>query len=91
VYRGRERETRYRVGDPPGPLRAVDTMVNEPGDVVEVPRHLPHTVVALDGEDAVSLHVYGTDIVTQQRNEYDVDTGAARPYQPGFATPATPG
>jgi 3-mercaptopropionate dioxygenase len=89
IYRGRERETRYRRAAPPSPLQVVDTLVNEPGAVVVVPEHLPHTVVALDGRDAISLHAYGTDIVTQQRSEYDVDTGRARPYQPGFAAART--
>ncbi len=53
-----------------------------------VPAGAIHTVEALDGQDAVSVHVYDTDIVTQPRHTYDPDTGSASPFRPPFAEPA---
>jgi predicted metal-dependent enzyme (double-stranded beta helix superfamily) len=87
IYRGREREARYRIGDAEAPLDVVATLVNAEGDVTVVPDGVAHTVEAIGGNDAVSLHVYGTDIITQERSTYDVTTGAARPYRPGFTDP----
>ncbi|HVL83701.1 MAG TPA: cysteine dioxygenase family protein [Pseudonocardia sp.] len=89
IYRGRERETRYGLTEGPGPLEVVGTLVNAQGDVTVVPRDVAHTVEALDGDDAVSIHVYGTDIVTRERHTYDVETGETQPYRPRFVEPAT--
>jgi hypothetical protein len=41
----------------------------------------------MDGQQAVSIHVYGTDIVTQQRSEFDPLTGTERVFRPPFAEP----
>jgi len=86
IYRGRERETRYRLdGEPARPL--VDrVLINPAGTVTVVPEGTIHTVEALDGLDAVSIHVYGTDIVTQRRRAVDLDTGAVSVFQPDFAS-----
>jgi predicted metal-dependent enzyme (double-stranded beta helix superfamily) len=90
VYRGSERETRYRRvddGSRPGQaeLRATETLVSSPGDVTIVPAEAIHTVEALGDHDAASIHVYGTDIVTQPRSTYDLATGTVAGYQPEFA------
>lgn len=87
VYRGRECETRYRrLDDGSDPGRAkleVDRMfVNPRGSVTVVPDGAIHTVQALDGHDAVSIHVYGTDIATQERSTYDLDRETAAPFRP---------
>ncbi|WP_051218213.1 cysteine dioxygenase family protein [Nocardioides insulae] len=82
VYRGRERETRYRRANPPRGLVVDRVLVSPRGTTVVVPSGTIHTVEALDGHDAVSIHVYGTDIVTQHRHEYDPATGAAKIFAP---------
>jgi predicted metal-dependent enzyme (double-stranded beta helix superfamily) len=89
VYKGREHETWFRrVDDGSVPGRAqleVDqTFVNEPGSASVVPDGRIHTVEALDGRQAVSIHIYGTDIVTQQRSEFDLLTGTERVFRPPF-------
>ena len=55
------------------------------GTVTVVPEGAIHTVEALDGVDAVSIHVYGTDIVTQERHAFDLETGAVSIFSPDFA------
>ena len=40
------------------------------------------------GEDAVSIHVYGTGIVARPGRGYDSDTGAAAPFRPPSAEAA---
>jgi 3-mercaptopropionate dioxygenase len=87
IYRGRERETWLRRTDDGGTpgrarLEAERSFVNPTGSVHVVPDGIIHTVEALDGADAVSIHVYGTDIVTQDRNEFDLETGRVQPYRP---------
>jgi predicted metal-dependent enzyme (double-stranded beta helix superfamily) len=90
TYRGREQETWFQRtddGSVPGRAQLVAelTRVNEPGTVCAVPDGMIHTVEALDGRQAVSLHVYGTDIVTQPRRTYDLDAGTEAPFTPAFA------
>jgi 3-mercaptopropionate dioxygenase len=90
VYKGREHETWFRrVDDGSVPGRAhleVDqTFVNERGTASVVPDGRIHTVEALDGLQAVSIHIYGTDIVTQQRSEFDLQAGTERVFRPPFA------
>jgi 3-mercaptopropionate dioxygenase len=88
IVAGRERETRFRRGD--AGLEMDRTSINPAGVVTIVPAGAIHTVEALDGQDAVSVHVYGTDIVTQPRHTYDPDTASAGPFRPPFAEPARP-
>jgi predicted metal-dependent enzyme (double-stranded beta helix superfamily) len=93
VYRGRERETRYRRlddGREPGRARleVERTLVSPAGTVTIVPDGAIHTVEALDGRPAVSLHVYGTDIVTTPRSTYDLARGRVEPFRPDFTGPA---
>lgn len=92
IYRGRERETWFRRTDDtaaPGQAQLVEvrTLVNPTGTVTVVPDGTIHTVEALNGQDAVSIHIYGTDIVTQPRSTFDLDTGAEEIYRPDFAEP----
>jgi 3-mercaptopropionate dioxygenase len=84
IYRGRERETWFRRPDGPGPLEVVADFTNETGTAHVVPDATIHTVAALDDREAVSIHVYGTDIVTQERSTYDRASGAVVPYRPEF-------
>jgi predicted metal-dependent enzyme (double-stranded beta helix superfamily) len=96
IYRGRERETWFRRtddGGTPGSAQLVAdrSFVNATGSVHLVPAGIIHTVEALDGVDAVSIHVYGTDIVTQDRNEFDLETGRVQPYRPPVTEPAADG
>ena len=95
VYKGREHETWFRrVDDGSVPGRAqleVDqTFENERGTASVVPDGRIHTVEAMDGQQAVSIHVYGTDIVTQQRSEFDPLTGTERVFRPPFAEADAP-
>jgi predicted metal-dependent enzyme (double-stranded beta helix superfamily) len=92
VYRGRERETRYRkINDATTPgstrLEVEHTLVNPQGSVTVVPDGTIHSVEALDGHGAVGIHVNGTDIVTQPRSTFELTTGAESLYQPDFAQP----
>lgn len=77
--------------EPPLPGRArlepLRTFVNETGTVSVVPDGMIHTVEALDRQDAVSIHVYGTDIVTQERSTFDLDAGTEQTFRPDFAEP----
>jgi predicted metal-dependent enzyme (double-stranded beta helix superfamily) len=89
IYRGRERETWYRRTDDrsvPGraEIEELRSFVNVTGTVHVVPEGTIHTVEALDGADAVSIHVYGTDIVTQERSTFDQKAGTEEVYRPDF-------
>jgi predicted metal-dependent enzyme (double-stranded beta helix superfamily) len=90
VYRGRERETWFRRlddGSSPGraDLEVQRTWVNTPGTVNIVPDGTIHTVEAIDGQDAVSIHIYGTDIVTQERSSFNVADGTEEAFSPPFS------
>lgn len=90
IYKGREQETWFRQvddGSVPGraQLEVDQTFVNERGTTSVVPDGHIHTVEAMDGHQAVSIHIYGTDIVTQQRSEFDLATGTERVFRPPFA------
>jgi predicted metal-dependent enzyme (double-stranded beta helix superfamily) len=90
VYRGRERETWFRRlddGSSPGQadLEVDQSWVNTPGTVTIAPEGTIHTVEAIDGEDAVSIHIYGTDIVTQERSTFNVAEGTEEPFYPPFS------
>ncbi len=87
IVAGRERETRFRPAPDTG-LEVDRTLINPAGAVTIVPEGAVHTVEALDGRDAVSIHVYGTDIVTQPRHTYDPASGTARPFRPPFVEAA---
>jgi predicted metal-dependent enzyme (double-stranded beta helix superfamily) len=94
VYRGRERETWFRRTDDTASgtahLEPAHSFVNTTGSVHLVPDGTIHTVEALDGVDAVSIHVYGTDIVTQERRTFDLATGREEIYRPDFSDTAAP-
>lgn len=94
IVHGRERETWFRRTDDggvPGTARLEEerSFVNATGSVHVVPDGIIHTVEALDGVDAVSIHLYGTDIVTQDRSEFDMATGRVQPYRPPVSDAAT--
>jgi hypothetical protein len=89
-HSGRERETWFRRlddGSSPGNAnREVDqSWVNTPGTVTIAPDGTIHPVEAIDGEDAVSIHIYGTDIVTQERSTSNVAEGTEEPFYPPFS------
>ena len=86
VLRGTERETWFRRSDDAG-LEQVRTFDSSAGSVRLVPDGAIHTVEALGTEDAVSVHVYGTDILTQERSAFDPTTGAQTPYSPAVTEP----
>lgn len=90
IYRGREQETRFRRSDDgsvPGhaQLETETTRVSPAGTVTVVPDGVIHTVEAIDGQEAVSIHVYGTDIVTQPRSTFDLSSGTEMPFSPPFS------
>ncbi|MDD7942839.1 cysteine dioxygenase family protein [Actinomycetospora lutea] len=92
TYRGRERDTWYRrlAGDAAssrGQLEEVTSQVSPAGTVTVIPDGTIHAVEALDGQEAVSLHVYGTDIVTQPRSTFDLATGIETPFSPPMSEP----
>jgi len=66
VYRGRERETRYRVVDVDGErcLQAMDSVDAHPGhvEVLVPPVQDIHAVTAVGDELTISIHVYGADV-----------------------------
>ena len=85
IYRGREREIRYRRRRAAG-LEVERTLVNPRGAISVVPPDAIHSVEAIDGRDAVSIHIYGTDIVTQRRSSFDPVTGEETFFTPDFTT-----
>jgi 3-mercaptopropionate dioxygenase len=81
VLSGVERETWFeRDGD--GPLFERRRFESAGGSVRLVPDGAIHTVEALGDADAVSVHVYGADILSQERSAFDPATGDERPYEP---------
>jgi predicted metal-dependent enzyme (double-stranded beta helix superfamily) len=66
VYRGAERETRYRLADVDGRrcLQPVGTIEAYPGhvEVLVPPVDNIHSVTAASDEKTISIHVYGADI-----------------------------
>jgi predicted metal-dependent enzyme (double-stranded beta helix superfamily) len=66
VYRGAERETRYRLVEHDGQRRLVPAgTIEAPAGHVEVlvpPVENIHSVTASGGQKAISIHVYGADI-----------------------------
>lgn len=92
VYRGREQETRFRRLDDGtvsgrAHLEPEKTWVNSTGTVTVVPDGVIHTVEAIDGQEAVSIHVYGTDIITQPRSTFDLAGGTEEPFSPPVSAP----
>ena len=88
IYRGREQETWYRRLDDGSvrgraALEVERTFVNERGAVGIVPDGKIHTVEALEGS-TVSIHIYGTDIVTQERSTFDLQAGTEEIFRPPF-------
>jgi 3-mercaptopropionate dioxygenase len=87
VYRGRERETRYRLTRDP-PRLVLDRVLISPAAPSRSSRTARSTPLRpLDGRDAASIHVYGTDIVSQHRRTYDPASGAASTFESAFARP----
>jgi predicted metal-dependent enzyme (double-stranded beta helix superfamily) len=89
VYRGREKDRwfhRLDDGTVPGhaELELERAFVNPRGTVSLVPDGAIHTVEALDGMPAVSIHVYGTDIVTQVRSTFDLESCTEEIFRPPF-------
>lgn len=89
IYKGRERDTWYRRvddGTVPGraQLEVEQAAVNDRGSVHIVPDGKIHTVEALDHHPAVSIHVYGTDILTQVRSSFDLEAGTEQVFQPRY-------
>ncbi|WP_433025815.1 hypothetical protein [Actinomycetospora sp. CA-053990] len=92
TYRGRERDTWFRRVDGDGTpdrveLEEVTSQVNPVGTVTIIPDGTIHVVEALDDQEAVSLHVYGTDIATQPRSTFDLATGIETPFSPPLSDP----
>ena len=79
IYEGRETETRYRVAGPKGRRRLVEDggCVNRPGEVSAVaPPGDIHKVANSGTGTAISLHVYGADVLrlgSSIRRTYDHD------------------
>jgi predicted metal-dependent enzyme (double-stranded beta helix superfamily) len=91
IYKGRERETWFRRvddGSVPGraELEVEERFLHEKGTVNLVPDGKIHTVEALDSIQAVSIHIYGTDIITQERSTFDLQTGTEEIFHPAFVT-----
>ncbi|MFJ9370326.1 cysteine dioxygenase [Nocardia sp. NPDC101769] len=80
VYQGREREIRYCRTDTG--LEVDRVLVNPRGSISMVPDDAIHSVEALDDCEAVSIHIYGADIVTVERSMFDLVTGAESPFRP---------
>ncbi len=89
VYKGQERETWFRRlddGGTPGraQLAVERTFVHQRGTVSVVPDGQVHMVEALGDEPAISIHIYGTDIVTQPRSTFDLETGSEKMFRPRY-------
>src|SRR5690242_15992027 len=87
TYRGRERDPWFRRLDDGSvnghaKLEPDTTRTNPAGTVTVVPDGTIHAVEAIDGQEAVSIHIYGTDIVTQPRSTFDIGAGTETPFYP---------
>ena len=93
VYQGRERETRYHVVEGSiasgrACLAETATSTLQAGEVGQiVPPDDLHRVFNDGPELAVSVHVYGTNIGTQNRHVVDLNTGEVRDFISGYELP----
>jgi predicted metal-dependent enzyme (double-stranded beta helix superfamily) len=89
IYKGQEQETWFRRlddGGTPGwaQLAVERTFIHRRGAVSVVPDGQIHTVEALGDEPAISIHIYGTDIVTQPRSAFDLEAGREKIFRPAY-------
>lgn len=85
MLRGAETSTSYAVTS--GGLVEGKMQRLEPGQVEFVSPRIGdiHQVSnALDGQDSISIHVYGADIGNVERRVYDPVTGDAKPFVSGY-------
>lgn len=83
---GEELERRYTVSDDlSGRPIETEAVHNKPGEIsVAAPaRNAFHQVECLGDVPAISLHIYGADIKSIQRNRWDEDSGSFISFQSG--------
>ncbi|NHN29147.1 cysteine dioxygenase family protein [Paenibacillus agricola] len=86
LYRGSVIEKRYRredhgrLADPRYSIREVSEVTAKQGDITFVypPDYDIHGVSNPFAEQAITVHIYGTDIGKQERHIHDVETGKSR-------------
>jgi predicted metal-dependent enzyme (double-stranded beta helix superfamily) len=92
VLSGVERETCFRrPGDGAATgagLAEYRIVESSPGSVRVLPEGTIHAVEALGEAEAVSVHVYGADIIGHHRSAFDPTTGEERPYDPPPTEPS---
>jgi predicted metal-dependent enzyme (double-stranded beta helix superfamily) len=89
IYQGQQRETWFRRlddGGTPGraQLRVERTFVPQRGTVKVLPDGQILAMEALSNEPAISIHIYGTDIVAQPRSTFDPEVGTEEIFQPVY-------
>jgi len=83
-YEGEEEETRFR--QTASGLERVTSICAHPGDVSHVypPDRDLHQIINTGSVPAISIHIYGGDIGSQQRYRYDLQTGEKRLFISGY-------
>ena len=95
IYAGVEHESRYlkpTASTAGAPLTPAGETRWEPGQVTVccTTDDDVHAVAAVGSEPTVGIHVYGGNIATIRRREYDPATGEARWFVSGWDTPEPP-
>jgi predicted metal-dependent enzyme (double-stranded beta helix superfamily) len=92
VFQGEETETTFRLhgNRDEGPVslsRGASSTLGPGGITTVAPPDDVHEVSNRGGTDAVSIHVYGSDIGRQPRHTFDVETGRVRRFVSGYDEP----
>lgn len=96
VFQGEETETAFRLVEGnrdmgPVSLEKGPSSTLGPGGVTTVvPPHDVHEVSNRGRTDAVSIHVYGSDIGRQPRHTFDLETGLVQKFVSGYDEPLPP-
>jgi predicted metal-dependent enzyme (double-stranded beta helix superfamily) len=89
VYEGEEKESIYkRTDDGSDPAKAklelVSERVNEKGHVTTLGKTGIHRISNTTNTPSLSIHMYGTDIGTQERHSYDPVSGQVTKFVSGY-------
>ncbi|MBE9607245.1 cysteine dioxygenase [Acetobacteraceae bacterium H6797] len=90
MLRGAEESERYAPGSPP---TLIDTQRLNPGEIEQVSPRLGdiHRVRnAFDDRVSISIHVYGGNIGTLERQSFDLASGTCKAFISGYANSSLP-
>ena len=88
IWSGEEQEERFKQIDDGSradyvQLRSTSTSTNTPGSICHLipPNEEIHRIRTVSLEPSYSIHVYGGDIFSKARQQYDLETGAIKEFQ----------